>query len=194
MITKIARSLALGLVIAVTAVLPAGAVGTDWVETGDAGDTIASAQPTSGASPLNSISGGLDGALDDLVDMFALIASSSDLTASEAGTLTASNQLFLFDSSGAVLFSDTTSLFMPSISASGLTVGATYYLAISFFGVDPSGTYPTWNGTASDFGEYDIDLEGADPAVQAVAEPATLMLLGSGLLGLGAAAWRRRRG
>ncbi|MBI4169365.1 MAG: PEP-CTERM sorting domain-containing protein [Acidobacteria bacterium] len=197
-----------------------GASGSTWIEdplgTGaDAGKTLATAQVTSGAGSLTAISGVLDPGDDplDAVDLFKIVAAGTEITATSDVGNTDTFQIFLFDASGKGVKGGFT---FPGdqLDFTVLTQGATYYLAITLTGWFPydssdsplfdesffdlnsaAGALEYWSsnpGVTQD-PPFTLELLGVEPATQAVPEPATLLFLGSGLLGLGGAAWRRRR-
>lgn len=180
-------------------------------------------QDTTGSGPLTGIGGDLGEPLDlaDVVDMFRIRASSgaSEIKISDSGFNSANFLVFLFDSSGAGLGAGyfPFDAFSPKTLAVAVSAGLEYLLAVSLPEYVPidSATTPKplfnddgtpnsaagllagWSDTTGSVIQdppFSFTLTGVEPFTQTqVPEPATLALLGSGLAGLAAAAWRRRR-
>jgi PEP-CTERM motif len=209
-------------VFAVAAALICVSSSTTWAysEVGDAGSLPGAAQGTSG-SPLTSISGTIaDGNDADMYQIF--IGSPGTFSATTVGTggTLADTQLFLFDASGLGIYANDDFVglrsTLPAGDANSPTSSGVYYLVISGFNRDPVsaggrifpdtfvGVFgPTGPGGGSPIsgytgtggtGTYTINLTGAEPSdVAAVPEPATLALVGSGLVGLLARRRLRRK-
>lgn len=183
-----------------------------WNELGDAGESLATANVTSGVGLLTQIIGTFDTNDTDMYQIY--IANPAVFLATTTGGTTDDTQLFLFDINGfgvahnddnpsGGLQSRLTGLFVP---APGL-----YYLAVSKYNRDPysaggliwanspfsterapdgpgaADALSTWSGTTSaSSASYSIFLEGAEFAIPA---PGAVALLGLGGLLVG----RRRR-
>lgn len=210
---RVLEILAVVLVFA-TLAWPAASAATTWTEDPDAGKDVANAQVTSAAGPLDAIFGTV-GEPDDVADLFEIRANGATLTAKIVDHTDVF--LFLFDAGGSGI-AGVDCISGCEISAA-VTDGEVYYLGVSatpwfpynasdppialFVDSDFDGIFEVNNADAlsgwSSSGSlpldppFYIDLTGVNPATQAVPEPASLLLLGSGLLGLGAATWRGRR-
>jgi serine protease AprX len=165
-----------------------------WVEQGDAGELLASAQITTGANPLNQIRGTVEAA--NAVDMFKFqICNFANFSATTVNGAAFDTQLFVFkdDGRGAVANDDTGTVAQSLVnnSTSCLTANGTYYIAITGYNRDPNSStgliFPTspfttifcptgpgganpllnWNGgTSSVTGAYQIALTGSCFSVQ----------------------------
>lgn len=201
------------LAIVAVAGLASAAQAQVWNELGDAGESLATANVTSGVGLLTQITGTFD--VND-TDMFQIyIANPATFLATTVGGTSDDTQLFLFDINGfgvahnddspsdSTLQSRLTGLFVP---APGL-----YYLAVTKYNRDPSsaggliwanspfgterapdgpgaaGALASWAGaTSASTASYSIFLEGVEFAIPA---PGSIALLGLGGLLVG----RRRR-
>jgi hypothetical protein len=179
-----------------------------WVEVGDAGDLVATAQVTVGPPPLDFISGTIFTSLDK--DMYEIqITSPATFSATVAlGGSLLDTQLFLFDAAGSGVYANDDPVaanflsILPSGHASGPVAVGTYYLVVSgpdndptslggeiFDDVNPgvqlavlAGAIDGWTPTFSVFGgTYSIDLTGAEFANSTAGVPA-LGIWGLGLL------------
>ena len=176
-------------------------------ETTDAGQTLGTA--TTVAANTTQI----NGSLSNDADLFRFgWGGGAFYVSTSLGTLS-DTQLFLFNSSGVGIFANddcSTSVLSSCITAT-LAAG-TYFLGISAYDLDPrnaanallfpstpftgqpgpSNTSPLdhWSGSSGDTGTYAINFRTATTSVP---EPATLSLIGAGLLGLGVLRRRRNR-
>ena len=188
-----------------------------WNESGDAGDSLFSAQTTVGIGPLTQINGTLP--LDTDLDLYLIrITNFTSFQAVRNGAVAQTDpDLWLFDLSGnGVTFNNTTAFGQTKLTSANLTGNGLYYLGVSNGGaVAASAGGAIWNtGNAGPFsGErapdgpgagqtfthwssygvnntfnYTIDLQGADFAQ--VPEPGCVGLMGLGVLAL---AGRRRK-
>ena len=130
------------LALAAAAFLAGPALAGTYSETGDAGQTVATAQTTAGAPSLSNIFGTLVSGTD--ADLF--IVNILDPAAFSATTLGSDldSQLFLFTIGGAPVYmndDDAAGLAGESTLPAGSSIGPSsaglYLLAVSFFGYDP---------------------------------------------------------
>jgi hypothetical protein len=178
----------------------------------DAGDLPFSSQSAGTLPLLTQIAGSIGSSTD--ADMYAITFSTAGVfsatTVGTPGTL-GDTQLFLFSFSGnGLLANDDSSGFRSTLPGTPVGPGL-HFLAISAFNLDPvsatglifpsdpfTGVFgPTgpgganpitgWSGTGST-GTYTINV-----ALEPVPEPATLLLFGTALAGLGMARRRQRR-
>jgi hypothetical protein len=190
-----------------------------WNEIGDAGQLLGTAQTTTGAGALTSITGGLSSGTD--VDLFRIyISSPAAFSATTIGGASFDTQLFLFNSAGLGIYANDDSVGLlsrlPAGHVNSPTITGLYYLGISQYDRDPyssgglifpsspftgvfgptgpGGALPlsNWGGSAGHGGGYTITLTGASFShTAALPAPASSLLLGSCLVGF--AAWRRRK-
>ena len=187
----------------------------NYAETGDAGQTLATAQ-NAGAFPggASTITGTI-GTNTDADLYFFTLSTLTNLRLSVTSTAGIDTALFLFDSTGrALLANDSGSgtTLNPSILANGLAAG-TYYLGISLSGNEPvnsanqllfaTGTETSTRGPASGVnpatlstfnGNFSFAETGAyGIALTAVPEPSTNVALALGAIGSLALVRRFRR-
>jgi hypothetical protein len=138
-----AQPLTAGIAVAaIVAAAPAFA-GT-WAESGDAGQTVATAQVTLGSSPsLSSITGSLSSLTD--ADLFVIrVVDPNSFSATTVGGSGLDTQLFLFTLTGAPVYTNDdasgTSFqsALPAGHALGPIAAGTYLLGISLSGNDPA--------------------------------------------------------
>lgn len=187
-----------------------------WNESGDAGDSLFTAQSTVGIGPLTQINGTLPS--DSDLDLFLIrITNAASFLAYRNGAVAQTDpDLWLFDLSGnGITFNNTTAAGQTGLTSANVTANGLYYLGISNGGaVANSSGGAIWNtgnagpfvgerapdgpGAASPFTgwsslgvnnltfNYTINLQGADFAV--APEPSSMALA---MLGLAALATRR---
>lgn len=182
-----------------------------FLEIGDAGDLPGIAQAAGTLPLLTQITGSIANGTD--ADLFAIsLATAGQFSATTAGVGTLGDtQLFLFNASGVgILANDDTIGLRAALPGTSLDAGL-YFLAISSFNRDPvsagglifpsspfSGVFgPTGPGGAGPItgwlgsggtGTYTIDLQ-----LEPVPEPATLVLFGTALAGIGIARRKLRK-
>ncbi|MBL8878678.1 MAG: PEP-CTERM sorting domain-containing protein [Phycisphaerales bacterium] len=194
--------------------LSAAAAAQTWDETtnggGDAGDLPATAQVTTGAGPLSTITGSITSEHADMYKI--LICDEGRFSATTVGGASWDTELFLFDANGAgVTFSDdSASTTQSTLTSNFVVANGVYFLAVSRYDRDPvnaagaeiwadtpfaterapdgpgaGNPIPAgWNSTATTAGNYSIALTGAC----FVPEPTSAILLA-----LGSLAFARRR-
>jgi hypothetical protein len=203
------------LTIAALALISSPVAALPWIEMGDAGETIATAQSTT--EPVTSISGSLysnpngPGQID-LVDIFRIAVGAPSFLRITTGNGLAPNAiddpvLYLFDQNGvAIVMNDDDGLNGAQSTITPLNssyLAGIYYIAIAFAGVEPLGT----GGTSlfDIFGSFAVnstdplaswtgaplstnpDLNGSYTlTLKTVPVPSGLLLLMPCLLGLGA--------
>lgn len=202
------------MALALAGLASASALAADWIELGDAGQSIAAANITIGANPLEHIRGSLSRPTEDFVDIYCIrIPDPSNFGATTVGNASFDTQLFLFDMNGmGVVFDDDANASVTQSTITGALVPAPgiYFLAISIYDRDardasgneiwadspfvgqrapdgPGAGNPLagWTGGAqNDGGNYVIEMRGADFHVP---EPMSGLVLA-----LGALALRRR--
>jgi hypothetical protein len=173
-------------VVACAAGVAASAYGQTWNETGDAPDSLATAQIVVGSGSLASIAGTIGAASD--VDLYEFqICDFANFSATTVGQTTLDTQLFLFDANGLGVTSndDSQGVGQSTITALNLASNGIYYIAISVYNRDPVSSgglifnppqFPTeqgpngpgaasplsgWNSTTFTTGTYSIALTGA---------------------------------
>src|SRR6266704_5955204 len=196
------RNTSIGLLALITA--HTATLAATWNETGDAGDSLFTAQSTVGIGPLTQINGTLP--TDSDLDLYLIrITDEANFLAYRNGALAQSDpDLWLFNLSGnGVTFNNTTAGGQTGLTTANVTANGLYYLGISNGGaVAASSGGAIWNtgnggpfvgerapdgpGAASPFTgwssmginnstfNYTITLQGADFA--AVPEPSCLAL------------------
>jgi len=221
-LTKKVLTLATFVVLSLAAA-PAAFADT-FTEVGDAPGVLPGQSVTGGANPLTAINGTISGPIDADVFRIYISSPATFSATTCCGFASGSlsdTQLFLFTPTGfGILANDNFNGQFAALLGNvvpGLTPGE-YLLAITSSDVDPigefgeifpdvggftppdsfRGTRPLvfFIGSSSGVGTYTINLTGASFVAQptAVPEPATILLLGTGLASVGAALRRRRHG
>src|SRR5882672_6330577 len=138
-------AISIGLVALITA--HTTGLAAAWNETGDAGDTLFTAQTTVGVGPLTQINGTLP--TDSDLDVYLIrITNEANFLAYRNGALTqADPDLWLFDLSGnGVTFNNTTAFGQTGLTSANVTANGLYYLGISNGGaVAASAGGAIWN-------------------------------------------------
>lgn len=166
-----------------------------WFEKGDAGQTTATGQQTTGTGPLTEIRGAIPN--PDGVDLFKIHISGSFTAITESNF---DPMLFLFDYQGnTLLFNDDGPFFNMQSLLSGTFADGDYWLGISIFpngfnidatgNVDSPGFWDLTNNSAGGL-PYIIRLTGASYSGAAVPDAGTTSAL-LGLAVLSLAAMRR---
>ena len=171
-----------------------------WKEVKDAGELIDTSQITRGNKGLDSIAGELTGNDVDLYQIF--INGTSDFSVNVWADLSYNDSkilddndtvLYLFDSGGfeVLMDDDSGEGLLPEFQSGQISDknAGIYYLAFTLFGTRPKsddGRLVGWDYTMSpQQGDYILSLDGVSSAAPApVPEPGTILLLGSGLIGL----------
>jgi hypothetical protein len=171
------------------------AMATTYTETGDAGQTMSTAQQILGSGSLDTIYGSLAGDAWDSpdADMYLIRLAGGAFTADTLGSTVFDPMLHLYDTSGTrVLFNDDHYSLQAYITSSSLPADD-YYLAISWFATGYNFTQASDWTPASYAGEtpYQINLQGA--SFVSVPEPTTFILFGAGLAGVGFLRRRMRK-
>lgn len=207
---------AFGVVVAASVFVPVAFAGPDWVEQGDAGSLVDTAQQTVGAGQINSISGTFsDGfGLSDYEDVYLVTITNPTAFNITIGSGPGVPGLFIFnaDTGQGILGSRTGSIgsFSTDLTGSLISTPGVYAVGIAVNGRVPEsdsgpifsfatpseisgpdgngGSIPLifWTGTPGTVGEYDFELTGCEFSVPA---PGGVTLLGVAAI-LGA---RRRR-
>ena len=148
-------------------------------ESGDAGQTLTSAQVIPGGSgQLDAITGAISSSDD--VDIFQISLAGGSFSASTVGGASFDTQLFLFDSTGVLLAENDDFSGVQSQISTSLDAG-NYYLAISSFNNDPSGTPPIFEGNGGSTGSYSIELTGVQAPPASYSLGASPVSSGTGL-------------
>jgi len=172
-----------------TCCLTAAAGAQTWNEVGDAGQTLATANITTGSGPLTRINGTIGNAGQD-ADIYCIrITNRATFTASTVGQTTLDTELFLFDSTGrGVAFNDDLpggTVTQSRITGQFVPAAGLYYLAIAGYNYKPAsasgniwldmpfaaerapdgpgaaGVLTGWSGADTVTGAYSIVLTGA---------------------------------
>ena len=226
-------ALTIGLVLGCAVPASAGPI---FIESGDAGSLVATANDTTGSGVLSTIFGNLfapdpfDSAFD--VDLYKIFIadplSFSASTVNSPGLNVSDPQLFLFDSNGIGVYmndDDESGLNgsqsnLPAGHAFGPASAGSYYLAIGWWNNEPldallnpifedvngfgvngpaagSGALEAWDNNVLQRPDletaYEIRLTGVGSAEAVVPEPATLVLLATGLAGVAHRRLRKTR-
>ncbi|MFO0858403.1 MAG: hypothetical protein U0640_13740 [Phycisphaerales bacterium] len=207
---------ALSFVVAACVCVPQALAGPDWVEQGDAGSLVDTAQQTTGTGQINSISGTFSEGfgLSDYEDVYLITISNPGAFNISIGSGPGVPGLFIFDptTQRGILGSMTGSIgsFSTDFTESFIGTPGVYAIGIAVNGRMPAsdsgpifsfaspgeisgpdgngGSLPLifWNGTPGTVGEYNFDLTGCSFSVPG---PGVVGGLGvAGVLGL-----RRRR-
>lgn len=160
-----------------------------YTEVGDAGQTMATAQVTSGSGPLSSINGMLASQYNDS-DMFRIHLDGGAFSATTVGSYVGDPMLHLYDISGTrLLFDDDSyqngSWTLQSLISSSNIAAGDYFLAISRYSNGYLYNDASMWSEANYVGDtaYTITLAGASLA-EPVPEPSTFLLFGAGLAGV----------
>jgi hypothetical protein len=155
-------SVAIALLALTTA--PSISLAATWNETGDAGDSLFTAQSTVGIGPLTQINGTLPHDAD--LDLYLIrITDEANFLAYRVAVAQTDPDLWLFDLSGnGVTFNNTTAFGQTGLTSVNVTANGLYYLGVSNGGAAANSSGgPIWNtGNAGPFvGERAPDGTGA---------------------------------
>ena len=187
---------------------------SSWQELGEAGQTIPTAQVVEGSGQLDRISGDLGGAADLYQIYITGGGDFSATTVGTGGSLFDSQLFLFDKNGFGIAGNDdapgqwTLRSTLPAFNPLTPVLAGVYYLGIAGYDYDPvsvsgeifpdwpfhsvsgptgtGGANPllTWSGFNFGYGTYNIDLTGAAFVPAPVPEPGTVILMGTGLIGI----------